>query len=229
MTASPEDQTGSNEEEVTVADFLLANPDFLHRHPEVLSALLIPHETGSAVSLIERQVRQLRADSNNYRRQLEALVEVARENDRLAAKLHQLTLALIDARTFDEVLTILQDQLLDQFKADAVELKLFTTDELEQSADEGDNGAALFADFMARGKPSCGSLAGPQLAFLFGDQIGENGSVALVPVNAGEQEGVLAIGSQDAQRFHASKSVDFIARLGEVISHTLQAVTSPGV
>jgi uncharacterized protein YigA (DUF484 family) len=228
MSLHPEDRTDADSDESRIADYLIAHPDFLERHPEVLAALQIPHETGSAVSLIERQVKQLRADSAKYRRQLEDLIEVARENDRLTAKLHQLILALIDAATLDEVLTILQDQLLDQFRADAVELKLFAADELERSAEAGDSGAALFSDFMAKGRPSCGNLPAAQLQYLFGDQVGDTGSVALVPLNAGEQEGVLAIGSHDPQRFHASKSVDFLTRLGEIVSHTLQAVTSPG-
>lgn len=228
MSLQPEDRADNDSEEARIAEYLGAHPDFLERHPEVLSALQIPHETGGAVSLIERQVRQLRADSTKYRRQLEDLIEVARENDRLTAKLHQLILGLIDARTLEEVLTCLQDQLLDQFQADAVELKLFSTDELERDAEAGDGGAALFGDFMAKGQPSCGSLPAVQLNYLFGEQIGDKGSVALVPLNAGEQEGVLAIGSHDPQRFHASKSVDFLTRLGEILSHTLQAVTSPG-
>lgn len=229
MSLHPEDRADNDSEEARIADYLSANPDFLERHPEALAALQIPHDTGGAVSLIERQVKQLRADSTKYRRQLEDLIEVARENDRLTAKLHQLILALIDARTLDEVLTSLQDQLLDQFQADAVELKLFSCDELERGAEQGDSGAALFNDFMAKGQPSCGSLPAAQLQYLFGEGLGEHGSVALIPLNAGEQEGVLAIGSHDPQRFHAGKGLDFLTRLGEIVSHTLQAVTSPGV
>jgi len=40
---------------------------------------------------------------------------------------------------------------------------------------------------------------------------------------------VLAIGSRDPQRFHEGKSVDFLQRLAEVVSATLQAASGPGV
>jgi uncharacterized protein YigA (DUF484 family) len=40
--------------------------------------------------------------------------------------------------------------------------------------------------------------------------------------------GILAIGSRDRERFHAGKGVDFLRRLGDIVSHTLQAVSVPG-
>ena len=98
-----------------VAEYLVDNPDFLLEHPKVLTQLQLPHESGNAVSLIERQVRTLRTQSDSYRRQLESLVAVAREYDGLAKRLHRLTLALIETQTFDEVLNTLQDELREQF------------------------------------------------------------------------------------------------------------------
>ena len=41
-----------------VAKYLRKYPDFLVKHPEVLQAVKLPHESGAAVSLIERQVEQ---------------------------------------------------------------------------------------------------------------------------------------------------------------------------
>ena len=117
------DQSAAEREEL-IADYLISHPDFFERHPKALAAIDIPHPTGDAVSLIERQVRTLRDQSVNYRGQLEELITVARENDALAKRLHRLTLALIETQTFDEVLNTLQDELREQFKADAVEMKL---------------------------------------------------------------------------------------------------------
>ena len=93
---------------------------------DALAAIDIPHPTGDAVSLIERQVRTLRDQADKYRRQLEDLVNVARDNDALARRLHRLTLALIETHSFDEVLNTLQDELREQFKADAVEVVRFS-------------------------------------------------------------------------------------------------------
>lgn len=220
------DQTGDDREE-RIAEYITAHPDFFTRHAEALAAIDIPHPTGDAISLIERQVRTLRDQSLNYRRQLEDLVAVARENDALAKRLHRLTLALIETRSFDEVLNTLQDELREQFKADSVEMKLFASEQLEAHAHEP--GPALFSDFLKRARPNCGQLDKAQLEYLFGPQAGETGSAALIPLTAPPLAGVLAIGSRDPQRFHEGKSVDFLQRLAEVVSATLQAASGPGV
>jgi uncharacterized protein YigA (DUF484 family) len=228
MSLQSDDQDPTvDEREVEIADYLAAHPDFFHRHPEALAAIDIPHPTGDAVSLIERQVRTLREHATSYRGQLENLVSVARENDSLARRLHRLTLALIETQTFDEVLNTLQDELRDQFKADAVEMKLFAADQLEAHAHEP--GPALFHDFLERARPNCGRLAKAQLEYLFGSQAGETGSAALIPIKAPPMAGVLAIGSRDPDRFNQNQSVDFLQRLAEVVSAKLQSASSPGV
>ena len=43
-----------------VADYLSNNKDFFSRYPELLHFLDFPHESGSATSLVERQVAILR-------------------------------------------------------------------------------------------------------------------------------------------------------------------------
>ena len=43
-----------------VQEFLLLNPDFLSKNPEVLKSLEVIHDAGGAVSLIQRQVEILR-------------------------------------------------------------------------------------------------------------------------------------------------------------------------
>ena len=220
------DQTVEDREQ-QLASYLVAHPDYFQRHPDALAAIDIPHPTGDAVSLIERQVRTLRDQASNYRRQLENLVSVARENDALAKRLHRLTLALIETHSFDEVLNTLQDELREQFKADAVELKLFASEQLEAHAHEA--GPALFRDFLKRARPNCGQLDKAKLEYLFGPQAGETGSAALIPLTAPPLAGVLAIGSRDPQRFHEGKSVDFLQRLAEVVSAKLQSASSPGI
>lgn len=223
------DDPGSSAEdrEEEIAAYLIDHPDFFTRHTDALAAIDIPHPTGDAVSLIERQVRTLRQQAGDYRRQLESLISVARENDALSRRLHRLTLALIETHSFDEVLNTLQDELREQFKADAVEMKLFAANQLEAHAHEP--GPALFSDFIQRGRPNCGRLDRQKLEYLFGPQAGETGSAALIPLTAPPLAGVLAIGSRDPLRFHEGKSVDFLQRLAEVVSATLQAASSPGI
>lgn len=210
-----------------VGEYLRAHPNFLYQHPDILAAINIPHETGDAISLVERQIRILREQARNYREQLENIIQVARENESLAKRLHHLTLSLIETREFDETLNTLQDELRTLFKADAVEMKLFSREQLQAHADE--TGPAMFTDFLNQQRPSCGELPKEQLHYLFGSQASETGSVALIPIQSPPLVGILAIGSRDPHRFHSSKGVDFLQRLADVVSVTLSAVSSPGI
>jgi len=225
MSEQSEEQV-QDADEARVIDYLQQHPDFFDRHPEVLAALDIPHDSGGAISLVQRQIGALRSQADKYRRQLEDLIEVARENERLSARLHRLILALIEAGSQEEVLTTLQEQLREQFQTDAVELKLFSASEIKQHAEQGETGPALFQDFMTKRRPSCGTLPAGQLDFLFGERAGETASVALIPLDAGPLEGLLAIGSRDAERFHPGQALDFLTRLGEVVSQTLRTVAA---
>ncbi len=223
-TATVEDK------EQEVADYLERHPEFFEDHLGLLRELEIPHPTDDrAISLLERQVMTLRDQSERYRTQLEDLIEVARENERLNRQLHELTLALIDTGTLEEVLNTLQDELRSQFEADAVELRLFSATELDQAVNEGEPGPSMFNDFMRQGKPKCGELKKEQLSYLFGSQASETGSVALVPITGDRTLGILAIGSRDSTRFHSGKGTEFLRRLGDVVSRTLQVMAEPGV
>jgi len=210
-------------DEAEIAEYLLQYPDFLSRHPEALRAQHIPHTTGAAVSLVERQVSLLRKDAEATRHQLEQFIQVAKENDQLNNRLHSLTLALIEAQGLEELLSTLHDELHSQFRADAVELKLFSADEVENAVD--DPALEVFQVFMDADRPTCGQLDADQLQTLFGDDIGDNGSAALIPVKSSNLSGIMAIGSRDMNRFHPGMAVDFLVRLGELVSLALQSVS----
>ena len=78
-----------------VAAYLRKNPDFLDEYPDILESMEINHQSGSAASLIERQVQQLRTSNEEKNKQLSRLIQVATENEKLMARLHHLTLELM--------------------------------------------------------------------------------------------------------------------------------------
>jgi hypothetical protein len=217
------DKTGYDADfEAEIADYLHNHSDFFSRHPKLLQMLHVPHSAGEGtVSLVERQTQLLREKAGEYRKQLEQLIAVARENDDLNRRLHELTLTLIETEELDGLMDILLDDLREQFNADAVELKLFSAENLEQAVNERQAVPLMFDDFMKQGKPKCGALKKEQLQYLFGNMAAETGSVALIPLTHNAVEGVLAIGSRDAQRFHPGKDTEFLQRLGDLVSHAL--------
>ena len=69
-----------------VLNFLRQSPDFFLRHPSALSELSLPHESGQAVSLIERQIDILRDRNVTMPRRMNVLLQAARSNDEIFAK-----------------------------------------------------------------------------------------------------------------------------------------------
>ena len=208
-----------------VADYLKSHPDFFIEHVHLLEQLSIPHPSGVAVSLISKQLELFRLRSQEMENQLIELIEIARGNDTAVTRMHKLNLALLDATTLDDVVTNLNIVLSEYFLTDFVAIRLI------QDAPNSDlNGLFVasdsnelkpFAEELRTGKPSCGKPTLTQARMLFGFQANEVKSCAIVPLLFTELEGLLAIGSRDESRFHASMGHLFLTQMSEVIATRL--------
>jgi len=223
MTSSQQPQTPALPlEEKTVADYLRDNPEFFHNNASLLATLQIPHAVGSAVSLVEHQVKVLRDQNSQLKRKLMDLVHVARDNNRLNERMHQLTLGLINANSLEALLDTLRENLLGEFKADTVVIKLSGMPEAqarECGVDIFDPQASeltQFEAFLKSSRPQCGRFKQEQLQYLFGDQAQAIESVALIPLGVKPTLGLLAIGSREASRFHPGMGTLFLTHLGEL-------------
>ncbi len=210
----------------TVAAYLQGHPDYFESNPEVLAQLHIPHTAaGTAVSLIERQVRVLRAQLDTERGRLAQLIARAREYESFSARLHALVLALIAAPDLERVDAALQEGLTHEFSAQAVTLKLFPLDPAAADTDP-DPLVAAFRDFLERKHVLCGPLDETKNAALFGElqrPLGDQARcAALIPIHANGRSGVLAIGAADPDRFKPDMRTDLLDRLGEIVSCKLQ-------
>jgi len=225
MSQQPEPARLTEKQEQTIVNYLTTNPDFFDRHPELLQQLELSHQNGEAISLIERQVKVLRQEVERYQDQITELVSVTHDNEQLNKRLHKLTLTLIDTIDFDETLNAIQDKLHEDFDADAVELHLFSAAETVGTTNPDLDG---FRELLDSGIPSCGVLNEEQLSELFGPQAEDINSTALIPIRSEGVLGVLAIGSQDQNRFQPDMGTEYLGRLGEIISKTLEVVLEPG-
>lgn len=217
--------------EDAVHNYLKCNPDFFERHGTLLGSLRLPHVTGGTVSLVERQVSVLRQKDLKLERKLKELLEVARANDVLTAKLHQLTLQLLAANSLVDTLRVLETALRTGFSADQSILILFGDPDSFRDirvgrffkvVDRDDAALKTFDTFLNSHNPRCGQIRDVQRDFLFGRETDEVGSAALVPLGKKSEIGFLAIGSVDADRFHPGMSIDFLKRLGQLAAEALR-------
>ena len=210
-----------------VSNYLRENPDFLNENPDVLESLQLNHGSGVAVSLIERQVEQLRSSNEDLGNRLNGLVRVAAENEKLISRLHRLTLELMPIASRSEFFTHLGNSLLNDFNADILQICLSD----EQAAGEAgedviyldldQDEAEPFTPLLEKDEIICGRLNEKKLDFLFGSKARWVRSTALVPLGEQGSLGMMAIGSSDENRFYPGMGTLFLALLADVIAARL--------
>ena len=231
MSSQQDKKIDIKDTERDVVRFLRDHPDFFEQHQDLLVDMLLPHHTGGAVSLIERQVTVLREQRDDYKKKLQQLIKTAQKNEQLNNHVNALILALLDASSLEEVLEIVQTRLVEDFDAEAVVVRLFNTGHpamtrLPDLVDWSEPVLGAFEKVIAGRKPVCGALKPGQLDALFSDQSDNIVSAALIPlvesISSSKCYGLLAIGSGDRNRFRADMGTVFLSQLGRVLTRVLK-------
>ncbi len=213
--------------EQQLLDLIKDCPDILVRHPALLAELEVPHETGGAVSLIERQVGVLRNRLQLTDKRLRELMDIARSNERLAESRQRLAINLLGARDLDDVISIVLDELGNELGADYAVVYLLTDDpgrldgKPEIFVDANTEALKLFSTMLDNRKPICGRSTLEQNEFLFGSEAGQVASAAVIPLVAGARLGLLALGSKDESRFTIAMGTEFLTQIADLVSAAL--------
>lgn len=225
-------QSRADAEDTKVAQYLAGHPEFFDRHHGLVAQLKLPHVRGdgSTVSLVERQVDVLREKTRELETRLRALVENGRANDQLAEKIHRLAKRLIHAKDLHARIASIEASLREDFDVREFVIVLTHVDaalakneaRYLRVARTDDPGLRSFESLFASGKPRCGRIRDTQREWLFPAAAAAVGSVALVPLGAGGNTGLLAIASTDADHFNPTMSTDFLARIGDLVATALE-------
>ncbi|MAT83519.1 MAG: hypothetical protein CMQ43_14680 [Gammaproteobacteria bacterium] len=231
MNPADDDRTPVSEEQVIV--YLRNHPDFFQQHPHLLSELHLRHESGGAISLVERQVAILRERNMIMRRRMNELMQTAKQNDELFAKTRTLTLELLRVDSWHELNEVLATYVLTDFHADFVCCHLAgmpvagrpgsgkpaSLDHIVSHA-----GPPLPHERFVRGAyPICTTLRVEELADLFPSVSHDAaGSAVLAPLVLDAPGGCLAIGSRDPQGFTPDMDTLFVTYIAEVLSQVVQ-------
>lgn len=207
-----------------VAAWLRRHPNFLQQFPDLSLSLVVPREEGSAASLASYQLEVLRDKNRELNRRLHELSGNAQENERLAVRTHQLTLALMRQGSAADTLRAMAASLAEDFNGDLVRLVVFAPveglDDAEwlQQIDASDPRLQPFRDCLADGEPLCGRLQPEKHALLYGMRADEVQSTALLPLPG---VGLVAVGSSDPNRFFPGMGTLFLRMMGEALETAL--------
>lgn len=206
-----------------VAQYLKDHPDFFNQYADVLTQITIPDPHGGrAVSITERQMGSLRDQVKRLENKLAELIRFGEENDVLSGKTHRLDVALAGAPDASAALRALYAHLGGDFAVPHVAVRLW--DVLgDPDAPEFTPMSVAAHEFAATlPRPYCGAGSGPDVLAWFGERGVHVRSLALVALRRGPDTfGLLALGSEDPQRFYPEMGTLYLERIGEIASAAL--------
>lgn len=210
-----------------VARYLQDNPKFFEENADLVSNMVVPHPyAGRTISITERQMLALRDKNRHLEGKMGELLQFAEENDAISEKMHRLAVGLITARSFQTVLHTLNFHLRDDFSVPHVALRLWDrpegSDELPEFAEVSQELQA-FAETLTQ--PYCGSTAAFETSSWFGEASLHVRSQGLIALHNGSATiGMIALGSEDHERFYAGMGTVYLVRLGEMSAAALARV-----
>lgn len=203
-----------------VAAYLQAHPDFFDDNADLLAHLTVPHpDTGEAISLTQRQMHALRGKIGQLEHKFAELIRFGEENDEIGEKVHRLCLDLLTTESFDDIRQVVMSHLLDDFSVPHVAMRIWNS----VLAKDGDEFSPVSEEvsFLAGDlpRPYCGAPRNDEILSWFGAAAPQLRSVCLVPLLRDQHPfGLLAMGSEEAERFYPEMGTLYVTRIGELVA-----------
>ena len=205
-----------------VAVWLKEHPEFFEHYAEQISHITIPHPHGGrAIPISERQTLTLREKAKQLEGKLRELIQFGEENDAIGDKVHRIATALLAASDIRGALNAVYLSLREDFAVPHVALRVWRSSnhsdlpEFKPASEASREFAASLAN------PHCSAHAMVDTAALFGEAAAHLRSFSYVPLRDSETFGLLALASEDAQRFYPEMGTLYLKRIGELISASL--------
>jgi len=202
-----------------VAEYLKENPAFFEEYADVVAEIFVPHPHGGhAIPIAERQMLALRDKTYDLERKLRELIRHGAENDRIGEKLHRSTLALFAAQDLETTLAVLSHSLKEDFAVPQVAIRLWPPESIESALPELVETHPEVRDYADRLRaPHCGAEPAPHSQDWF-DSAAAPHSFAYLPLRTDRTFGLLALASEEPQRFHPAMGTVYLLRLAELAS-----------
>ena len=202
-----------------VAKYLKEHPEFFEEHAETLAEITIPHPHGGrAIPISERQTLTLREKNRQLEGKLREVIQFGEENDSISEKVHRVSVALLGAADLASVLSTAYLSLREDFAVPHVAVRVWRASARHGELPEFkalDGSSRDFASTLPL--PHCGARASVDAAALFGEASAHLRSFSFIPLRDAETFGLLALASEDAQRFYPEMGTLYLKRLGELV------------
>lgn len=208
-----------------VRKYLQENPEFLDNNPDILEILEVSHNSGKAISLVERQVGIMRDRNKEMSARVEQMTALAKENSLLFEKTNRLVLDLIQAQDLSSLVNTLYQTLSDDFGTEFYSLTLIHDGKkkLDTTANivTREHANAQIGTILSTQGAVCGVIRDEEVSFLFGDNGSHIGSVVTLPLGSEDIFGVLALGNRDAKFYSRDTGTLFITYVGKLLNELL--------
>ena len=228
QTERTDPESGPTEHDV--ARFLRHHPDFLVKHPELLSSLAPPtRRLGDGILDMQQfMIERLRNDLSASRASNAELVTLSRSNQASQSRAFRAALALLNARTFEHLIEILTTDLAVHLGVDVASLCV------EQTRDGPPRAPCKGVQILevgtvdrllGRGRDVLLRPDAPGDQAIFGSVAGLVRSDALVRLGIGRlaPPGLLAIGSRAEGWFQTGQGTELMAFLGRIVERSIRS------
>jgi uncharacterized protein YigA (DUF484 family) len=211
-------------QESDVIDYLRTHPEFFVQHDYLLNELKIPHESGAAISLGERQVQVFREHRDELRGKLHELISIAHENDAHFEKSKRLLLNLLEVKSLDEIELVVNEAFKNDPNIDYSSILLFGKQSDYPVSDiqviSLEEAKQKLGGILENTRAVCGQFQEEQRQCLFPNH-DDVGSAAVIPLRNGEILGLFCLGSRDKKHFDSSMGSLFLSYISDFISRIL--------
>tara|TARA_B100000401_G_scaffold347772_1_gene245576 strand:- start:1082 stop:1702 length:621 start_codon:yes stop_codon:yes gene_type:complete len=188
--------------------FLLENLNFFETRESLVSELKFKHASGSASSLLERQVTKLRDEHKSLIKLLNTFIKTASINEDLFNKSKDLTLKILGSKNKKEIIDTVESEFKKKFKVDKPKLAFFK----DKKLDDLENLTGLS---FHKGAIHCGSFSSEKMNILFKDKKIE--SMAVTVIVAKNEIGLLMLGSYDRTKYLGDEDTTFVEYIRDVL------------
>jgi len=206
MTEPLMPQTDVPFDELIIREYLLDNPDFFNRYPELLLAMRLPHMERGAISLVERRQEMLRQRVSQLEEEITSLLTMAARNEKIYQFNTELSFQLLNCADLVSLKEVLADSLKLHFNFSHVRLISVLDTDMKAIWDQRLHKGHYF-----------GRLTQQEAKRLFGSEVG---SVALTKLSE-DNPVIFAIASQDATHFHPDMDNMLLEQLRRLLAHML--------